>query len=356
MRKQLNLFIICFFFTLSLLGQKGYFDIQNIVSEDEYESFSFPIVNGSNSYAVNKINNHLQLSEIEIINGKKDKTIFDWITRPQVGLYGRKTDLSYEILSNSDHNFSICFNESACGMTCHYWVSYHNFNPQNGDRYSSLRDFFNEENYKTFHAYATTKRQISISQQVREDERYSKGYEEPERELLTSIAKSDLSDFYFNNDSIFFDSSNMLHKNGPFHDLNNIIGIPIKDISYLLNDFGQAALITGKNLKNFRSKSEPQFYEGTIAPDLGIYMLFQEDYKIGDEDATEYMGIYAYKKHGWGINLRGKEKNNKFDLIEWDDEFEEKASLKLTLDNNVLKGTWEDLKTNRKLSFNARRK
>lgn len=354
MNKQNYLFILCFFLNLSLFGQKGYFTIHDITDEERY--MSFPVLSGGSIYAVNKINNHLQLSELEIINGKKYKSIFDRVTRDQLGLYGRKTALSYEVLSNSDRNFTIRLYQESCGMTCHYWVSYHNFNPQNGDRYSSLRDFFTEENYKHFHAYVTTKRQINLSRQIQEDEEYSKGYEENAREFLELIAESDLKSFYFNNDSIFFDSSNLLHKNGPFQGLDHVIGIPIKDIAYLLNDFGKAALLTGKNLKNFRSESEPQLHEGTIASDLGIYMLFRREYTNEDEGTTEYVGIYAYKKHGQGINLRGKEKGNSFDLTEYDDELEEKASLKFTLKNNVLKGTWTDLKTKKKLSFNAKRK
>jgi len=349
------LLILCFFSSSFVSGQEGYLNVLNVSDEEGY--LFFPVLSGNDTSVTGKINNHLQLCELEIINGKRDKSIFDWITRYQIGFYGRKTDMSYQVLSNSDRNFAVCFDETSCGMTCHYWRSYHNFNPRNGDRYSLLRDFFTEDNYKAFHTYVTVKRQHCILLQLYEEKSSHEYIRLFWNNLMPSISKDDLKSYYFNSDSIFFDSFNLTGKNDPLrYAVDHVVGIAIKDIEPLLNDFGRAALITGYSLKNLRSASEPQLYEGCIGDNLDIYMLFREDYKNEDEGITEYSGIYAYKKYGWGINLNGKEKDGNFELLESDEDMEDKALLKFSIENNILKGTWSDLKTNRELFFKAQRK
>lgn len=347
-------FLLCFFSFPFLSGQAAYLHVQNITDDEGW--FSFPVLSGKDIYVIDKVNNHLQLGELEIINGKNDKSIFDWVTRPKYRYYGRKTDLSYQVLSNSDQNFAVCFDESSCGMTCHYWRSYHNFNPRNGDRYSSLRDFFSEENYKTFHAYVTVKRQFNIQLQLLKGESPNKYFPFFWNYLMPSISEDDLNSYYFNRDSIFFDSFNLTSKNDPLRDaVDHVVGITIKDIECLLNDFGRAALISGNSLDYFRSASEPQLYEGKIGDNL-IYMLFREEYINEDEEVTEYSGIYAYKKYGRGINLYGKGKYGDYELFERDEELEDKALLKFTIEDNILKGTWSDLKTNRELPFKVQRR
>jgi len=347
------LFLLCFFSFSFVSGQEGYLNVLNV--SDEEASLSFPVLSGNDAYVTGKINNHLQLSELEIINGKNDKSLFDWITRYQSGFYGRRTDLDYKILSNSDRNFAVCFDENSCGMTCHYWKSYHNFNPRNGDRYSSLRDFFTEDNYKVFHTYVTVKCQHCILLQLYEEKPSHEYIRLFWSDLMPSISKDDLESYYFNNDSIFFDSFNLTGKNDPLrYTVDHVVGIAIKEVEPLLNDFGRAALITGNDLKNFRSVSEPQLYEGYIGDNLDIYMLFRERYK--NESTIRYVGIYAYKKYGWGINLNGEEKSGNLELLESDEDMEDKALLKFSIENNILKGTWNNMGTNRELLFKAQRK
>lgn len=346
MGKRYYLFFLLSVIPFILLAQDGYFKIQKISDKEGY--IFFPILSGRDSYVVSKINTHLQLGELEILYKENNKDIFEQVTRQQIGIYGRKTDIDYNILSNTKQNFAVCFTETSCGMTCNYWVSYHNFNPLNGDKYL-LKDFFSEPEYKNFHAYVTDKRQANIKRQLLAPE-YKIDYEEFADELLELISNDELNSFYFTEDSIYFDNFNLLSKNSPFHGLDHITGISINEIRKFLSDFEFMVLVNGKEGVNYKSRTEPQLYEGIICSNLKIYLLFRNEYD------NDYIGIYAYEKYKKGINLRGKIVNNKIVLTECDDELEEVAELTFTKKGKRLSGTWKDLRTKKTCLFSAVRK
>ncbi|MDJ1467959.1 hypothetical protein [Xanthocytophaga flava] len=95
---------------------------------------SFPVFTDStNSLAVQKINQMLQIVELELVKSAKQRNIFEQASFDDGTIYGGKVILTPTIYQNSDRLLSIGFWNSSCGATCAYWVSYYNFNPGNGD-------------------------------------------------------------------------------------------------------------------------------------------------------------------------------------------------------------------------------
>lgn len=144
-------------------------------------------------------------------------------------------------------------------MTCAYWVRYYNFNPKNGDRYF-IQDFFTKEQLASLRSIITPRRIEKIKNQIHnlKEKDHEIEIQTLEEYLYSYIESDELEDFYFTNDSIFFDNENLLNKHDKFWDLDHITGFSIKEIQYLLNDFGKSAMLTGVGLENFVATIEPQ--------------------------------------------------------------------------------------------------
>lgn len=334
------LFVLC-----STLGAQTHFSTIENVSKEE---FVFPIIALPNKQAQEKINIHLQLSELDLIKGYEKKNIFERVSFNNGTIYGGKVFISYEILNNSNRNLSMKFTESSCGATCAYWVQYYNFNPQNGDRYF-IQDFFSPENFKRFQSTITPRRKEKIQNQIKMLLAKGEEMEYLDEYIYTSIEGDDLDDFYFTNDSIFFDNENLLNKHDKVWDLDHVTGFSINEIKHLLNPFGQSALLTGEGLESYQSKIEPQLYEGKIGSAAEFYLLFRNDYE------KSYSGTYAYKKYGKAINLYGKETNGNYEFKEQNDDFDDVATITFQKENSNLSGFWTNNK-NKKLTFTATRK
>jgi len=340
------LIIVC----ANAIGQNDYLKIEKV---SKGEDFSFPVIHADVELVQEKINILLQLSELDLIKGKEEKNIFEIVRSDDVSIHAGKVYMGFHILNNTRKNLAIKFVQGSCGMTCANWVCYYNFNPQNGDRYA-LQDFFTDSNFTAFKNYITPIRQQKIKKQIDELKKTEEtGFEEIkylEEYLYGYIEEDDLNDFYFTSDSLFFDNYNLLYKNDKYlYDFNHLTGIPIKDIQYLLNDFGKSALLTGENLKNFQSMAEPQLYEGTIGNKSEFYLLFRNEYE------NNFDGIYAYKKYGKAIDLEGKFKDSQYSFIEYNDNYEEIADITFEKDKTTLTGYWQNRKGN-KLTFTAKRK
>ena len=115
--------------------------------EAEPDQFSFPIFsNRTNKYAAQKINQTMQLSELEILKGFETKSIFERVSYDGGGIYGNKVSIKFDVFDNTDRILSVQFNETSCGATCAYWVKYYNFNSGNGDLIQ-LKDLFTEKGF-----------------------------------------------------------------------------------------------------------------------------------------------------------------------------------------------------------------
>ena len=343
MRRHLTIILTILWTTT--FGQSNFLKIEKI---SEGEEFHFPIIRCTDKLVEEKINVHLQLGELDLIKGKEKKSIFEVTTFNNGTIYGGKVSIDYEVLANTDKILSIKFNQSSCGMTCAYWVRYHNFNPINGDRYG-LKDFFNDTNYKIFKSIITPLRQNKIKEQIKQLIKSGDKLEHLEEYLYSYIEDDDLDDFFFTSDSLYFDNENLLNKHDKFWDLDHITAVSIETIKHLLNDFGKSALITGENLETFRSMTEPQLYDGTLNDKSNFYLLFKNNYQ------NNYIGTYAYKKYGRAIGLEGMLENEEYVFNERNDNNDEVATILFRQNGINLTGTWND-KKGTKLTLKATRK
>lgn len=345
-----NFFIIISLCLANIVkAQDGYLKIDTVKHE---ESFSFPVIISGDSIARNKINVHLQLSELEHIADKNDVSMFSKITVEGEGYHPIKDYVLAKIVANTSRCFSVKLDESGSGiMTTHYWNRYYNFNPQNGDRYF-LPDFFDAANYQKFRAIVTKARQEKLASQVQEhlkadpsdsNMRYMENY------IYDAIAKDDYDDFYFDEEAIYFDNENLLTWNDKYYDLDQETGVDIETIKPLLNDYGMSVLVTGENLKAYRGITEPQLYEGAIDR-YAIYLLFTHS------DGGGCYGSYAYKKQRTGINLYGDFKDGTYILSEQDEDYNQVAVLTFKKDKNTLAGNWKGKEKGNTLPFRAIRK
>lgn len=332
-------------FCLTAWAQAEYSTITKVTGG---ASYAFPIVSNPNKKATDKINIHLQLAELEIITGNATKDMFAQAAIDDGTIYGGKEAISYTVLENSNTNLALKLDESACGMTCAYWVRYYNFNPQTGDRYA-LQDFFSPANFEVFKKRMTPIRVAKLKAQIDTLNISEEG--DPSNlasYIYDSIAEDDYEDFYFTKDSLSFDNDNLVNKNDKFFSLDHTTTIDLASIASLLNEYGKAAMLTGTSLATYTAVAEPQLYEGTIGT-LPIYLLFRPTYD------NHYEGIYAYKKYGTAITLDGEYNNNLYVFQEMNKYFKEIATFSFTKTPTGLKGSWTD-KKKKSLPLNAKRK
>lgn len=318
-------------------GQENYLKIENISNK---EDFNFPTIYSTDTLTSEKINIHLQLSELDLIKGKERKNIFEVVTENSEGIYGSKTSINYEILNNNERVLTLCFDESSCGMTCAYWNRYYNFNPQNGNRYF-LQDFFSEPNFKKIKDLVVKERQRDFERQLTSLKKESQDPEldELKTDIFSRISEDDLTDFYFNKDSLFFDSWNLLDKNAKFLGFETVTGIAIKQIQNLLNDYGKAILISGQGIVNYQGTTNPQLFEGIIGKHNKIYLLFRNLYE------NTFEGTYAYKKYGKAIYLgKGKFLDGTYTFEEDNYNFKKIGTISFKQQGNTLLGYWKNNK------------
>src|SRR5215467_9303796 len=99
MRTKLFLFLLSLIFTNFSSGQPNYFTHSSCTKGEE---FSFPIFsNPGDSSTTKTINQYLQLSELELMDGYQSKNLFEVVNKDNGGLYGGKQTISYKIFTNT---------------------------------------------------------------------------------------------------------------------------------------------------------------------------------------------------------------------------------------------------------------
>lgn len=311
------------FFTILFLSfgaiasaQKDYLKIE----KESEGKFHFPIIHTKNKIVEEKINVHLQLGELNCVKGKEKHSIFEEVSKGNSAENLGKSSIDFSILNNSDRNLSLRLYQSTCHENCDYWVTYHNFNPQNGDRYV-LKDFFDEENYLIFKKQVSEKRIADLQNQISVLKKTVKSVKYLEEYIYNDIENDNLESFYFTEDSIYFDNENLVAGVDKLFELNHISAISIENIESLLNNFGKSVFLTGKNLKNFRSFSEPQLYEGMIDNTVSFYFLYK------NESEENYIGTCLYKKKGYRSSLIGKQNETEYEFVEYVENSEETKTI-----------------------------
>jgi len=334
---KILLFCWAVFITQIVKGQKGYFNYKTITYNDKI--LSFPIFNNSKkSLVIEKINQFLQLSELELLIGHEKTSAFEIVSHNSDGLYGGKTDISFELINNSNKLLSIAFNESSCGMTCAYWVRYYNFNSLNGDLIS-IEDFFTPEGFKKFKPLIIKKRIDNLILQLKSDSlSMDPGFKDEFLEEKTnSIENDNLSDFFIKNNSLFIDGENLLSKNEKFSGIDMTCQFLLNEFRSYLNEYGKVIFMnTPTQLSTFRSIHLPQLYSGTIGNEK-ILLIFRKTYE------NQVDGIYTYLKNGIGINLEGSLNEKALYLKELTRDHQENGSIDAGYTWKEIKGTWTSI-------------
>ena len=306
--KKLALALIFLAFGSICFGQKKHFQYRAEKFNSEQNKFSFPIFSSSNNIVTAKINQTLQISELEILKGFETKNIFEQVSIDDGRIYGGKVDINFKIYDNNNKILSVKLDESSCGMTCAYWVRYYNFNSGNGDLIQ-LKDLFTEKGYEKFFAFVTKRRIAQLKNELSKmplSER--SGYEG----ISGSYEADDLMDFYIKRNVLYIDGENSFSKNQKFAsvEINRISQFNLSEFKLYLNDYGKSLFgLTRDSIKKHRSNILPQLFQGKIG-NQKVMLVLNNGYE------NEMKAEYVYSKYGKGIYLEGKIKANELSLTE----------------------------------------
>jgi hypothetical protein len=324
------LFCICW---LPINVQAQYFSVKKVKLDKQY---SFPVFANSNSPgSAKKINQLLQISELEILSKHNKQDFFRKISTDNGTIYGGKVAISYQVESNNSKLLSVKFDQSSCGMTCHYWVKYYNFNAENGNLFQ-LQDLFTSEGLRILKKYIAQKRIKQLHKEVAKLERAEQG---DFSEIADYYKDDDLNDFYINNNKLYIDGDNSFHKNLKFSGIETVCEFNLNEFKHHLNLFGKTIFkLNNASIKNFQSSSFPQLYNGKIA-NKDVIMVINTAYK--DEMKAEYV----YSQYGDGIFLHGMLKGTELNLVERNANSDSVAVIKAQFKNNRIIGIWTHSKT-----------
>jgi len=327
-------------------GQAGYFEHISLTKGKE---FTFPVFSKTtDTFTAGNINQLLQLSELELLDGYQKKNIFETISVDNGGIYGGKTDISYDILTNSPKILSIMFNEASCGMTCAYWVKYYNFNSGNGDQ-MQLKDLFTIEGLSAFKKIILRKRSTKLKKELMKipsDSRESFHY------ILDCFKDDELQDFFLRDTSISVDGYNCLSKNDKVAaDFDMITKFNLGEFKNYLNDYGKTVFgIKEDSIAKYRSFELPQLYEGAVDSSLKILFIMRHD------SGNKIIAGYAYLKSGRLIYMEGELNNKTLNLIEKSVNNNDNGYIHASFNGQQIRGTWTNKSKTKTLKFFATRR
>ena len=352
-RSLLLLFIIPFIF-LSCRSNSNKIEVtlEKYKASEEYKDnvdLVFPIISCENSKVKEKINTYIQLSELDIIKGLEKNSIFEKrfdeakFTFP--GIPEGLLDLNYQLLYNAQNNFSFSLYHIYQWATLSYWIEYYNFNPQNGDRYF-LKDFFDSTNFhKMKEILYPHFKELFYSDKNQCKDINTKYY------LDIFLNEEFLfEDFYFTKDSLFLDIFNILGKNDKSCFEETRFGVPILKIKHLLNEYGIAAMISGKNLYKYSYIGGIQFYKGKVDEKYDFYLLYSLN-----ERKTYLNGKFIIINTGKVYNFEGSVTNNIFEFPINEIDNRKEGSVKFEFKDNCLIGSKLDSFNRVEFSLKAKR-
>jgi hypothetical protein len=327
-------------------GQQDFFKVGNIKGGNE---FSFPVffAQAIDSLAAIIINQHLQLSELEMLKKPSLDNIFEKVAEDNGTIYGGKVSISYDVFENTQNILSLKFTEASCGATCNYWSQFYTFNSGNGDAIE-LKDIFSSQGFKVFRTYANAK----CSNYLRKEfiNKDSIGLEDT-ASVLECYQSSELDNYFIKGSSIFIDGEHCLMKYQRFLGLNMTTEFKFYEFKDYLNDYGRAIFAPLHNaIAQYRSTSLPQLFEGSIGESNSIIFIMRH----GFDDRME--GLYAYLKYGTGIYLEGKLNGQSLNLTEKDKNFNDNAYIDATFDGERIIGTWKNKDKSKTMRFFAKRR
>ena len=336
---------ICSMFLVALLscslcyGQSNYFKFGTVKFQDQSKAFTFPIFKHlSNNYSTEKINQLLQISELELLEGFEERNIFEKVSIDDGRIYGGKVDIDFRVQTNNQKLLSIKFNQSSCGATCAYWVRYYNFNSGNGDLIQ-LKDLFTSKGYKSFVDFVTQRRILQLKKEIKKLKPNSR---DAFYDIIGSYETDKLFDYFIKGNELFIDGENSFYKNQKFDGIETVCKFKLSEFKHLLNPFGKSLFFINKqSVKKYQSQTLPQLFQGTIA-DKSILLVLNTDYD------NKMRGVYVYSKYGKGIFLEGSFNGIELNLIEklakprntGFIDYVDNGFIKANFDGQKIKGTW----------------
>lgn len=327
------------------LGQNNYFPC---TIEKQGANFSFPVFSSAtNIKAITKINQLLQLSELQLLKGFEKEHIFELATMDIGGMFNKKVELKSVVQSNSAKLLSIQIKDISCGADCVSGTRYYNFNSGNGDLIQ-LKDLFTTEGYQTFYKYVATKRIKALDQQLLK-------MDEQEKALWQGVKicyeESTLIDFYIKDNTLFIDGENCFYNTQKVESIKRLDIFTLPEFKSYLNDYGKSLFsITSADISGFQSKHLPQLFEGKGANDSTLIfilnIMYQEDMK----------GIYAYHQMGIGVNMEGTLKGKELYLAETNTKPGVTPYIYAVYDENQIIGTLSDRKKTINIPIHLKRK
>lgn len=327
--------------------QSPYFHIEIIRYDADGKELRFPIISNStaNRLTVEKINQNLQLSELELLNGFQANTIFEKIMINDSTIYGGKTDMTDSIYTNNNRMLSIGFDEASSGMTTAYWTKYYNFNSGNGDLIH-LSDLFTSNGYNFF-------LKLVIKKSIRKFRLQLKENNEPDStwsEIISSLGRLDLDDFYIKGNSILIDGDDLLSKPQKGYGLDMLVKFDLIEFKKYLNDYGKCVFnLSNDAIAKYRSKGLPQLFAGNLG-DQPILLIIRPIY------ADSYDGIYCFQKGGKGIDLDGTIRNGVLNFDESKDFNGNYAHITGKFKHDSIIAIWTKAKTTKRIRLYAYRK
>lgn len=104
--------------------------------------YSFPVVTSGPRNVQTKINTFLQRTELELVFGEEDSSIFERIW-PREDFFSGIAALDFEVKENSARILSIQIDREGCGAYCESYSTYYNFDASTGEQIQ-LSNIFSE--------------------------------------------------------------------------------------------------------------------------------------------------------------------------------------------------------------------
>ena len=326
-------------------GKSGFFDIRTTAHEVgmHEDGMVFPLFSlDSDPDVALKINRHLQLSELHLLEGYQNEHLFERVAEDHGTIYGGKVNMQSYVLTNTSRLLSVFVDQASCGMTCTYWQNYYNFNAGNGDLIQ-IEDLMDREDYERFRAYAAQKRIAELKKQI-EDSEFNLRHL---TYVIGGLEESNLRDFVIANRMLIIDGNDCLLKNDKFYGLDMTTQFSVRELAPYLNRYGKALFdLSDEPVGQFRSRSMPQLMSGYVEGTYPIFMLMRRSWE------NEGVGVYAYKKYGKGIPLDGTLSGTTLSFVEYDD-LDTNGFIEGTFHENSVTGVWKDRTSKREYSFTA---
>jgi hypothetical protein len=350
MKPLLKIFLVSSLIILSGAKREiSFFRVKPVEYKQEGRDLHFPLFYSDhvNVLTAEKINQYLQLSELELLNGFQTNTVFEKVKADNGFIYGAKWEMTYDIYTNNARILSVGFTESSSGMTTAYWDRYYTFNSGNGDAIQ-LSDLFTSKGYRQFHQYIIKKSVAECRKQLAGIDTAKSNMSDWD-EIISEQGKSNISDFYIDGTSIILDGDNLLNKSQKGEiDIN--VKFKLAEFKGYLNDYGRCVFgLKEGDIAVYHSSSLPQLFTGKIDKYPVLFI-------IRNIAANEYEGIYCYQKFGKGIYMTGTIANGEIKLEEKTDQFESRAFIRGKITRDSINGTWTKAGKNQPLRLLVVRK